>query len=79
MYGVLDDTFCGNILGVGCEFSHVGFGDFWKGFLGLCGVDEKIEFMGSLPTLSRTGQHCNGPDSTPIYYSPLPSQRPGEE
>ena len=22
---------------------------------------------------------CNGPDLTPIYYSPLPSQRPGEE
>ena len=24
----------------GCEFSHVGLGDFWKGFLRLCCVDE---------------------------------------
>ena len=25
---------------LGCEFLHVGFEDFWKGFLGLGGVDE---------------------------------------
>ena len=40
VYGVIDDTFCENLLVFGFEFSHVGLGDFWKGLLRLCCVDE---------------------------------------